>query len=357
MRDRALIVCSFLIGMMISFLGWPPDKISGELQDETEVPHVLVGPKICRELMSERMDNPQAAAVVRVLETASVGNDEILLEHVACILGESELVDQLRHTYLGSAPILGNERVLTVAVIPLRLRQAGMATDGIELHGTENGTFTVKRLADVVSGEHIAAAVRDALLAGTSPGTEVTVTVEETEVVHVPAGADVEIEVNQLPALWHGTSTVPVNIWVDGARYKTIRVRAQVEIYTWALVASTSIARGEHLDIHNTELQKVPLQSHIRPVTSIDERGLRATRAIREGALIEERFVEPIPDAPKGHLVVILAETAGVSVSALGEVLRDGNIGDLLPVRNLASGNQVYGRLIGPDHVLVQVLH
>lgn len=356
MRDRALIVCSFLIGFLISFLGWPPNKTSGELQDQTEVPHVLVGPEICREVVPEETAESRAAAVVRILESAVVEGDDIRLEHVACIWGEPELVERLRHVYLGSAPLLGNERVLTAAVIPLRFRQAGIATDGVELQSTENGIFTVKRLAEVVAGEQIAAAVRDALLAAAPPGTEATVIVEETEIVHVPVGADVEIEVNQLPALWHGTSTISVNIWVDGTRYKTIRVRAHVELYTWALVASQSIARGETLGVHNTELQKIPLQSHLRPVTSIDERGLRATRAIREGAIIEERFVEPVPDALKGHRVLIMAQTAGVTVSALGELLRDGYVGDLLPVRNLASGAQVYGRLIGPDQVQVEVL-
>lgn len=357
MRNRALIVCSFLIGFLISFLVWPPNKTSGELQDSTEVPHVLVGPNICRDVLSERTDEPRAAAVVRVLEKAVVEGDDIRLEHVACISGEPELVERLRHVYLGSAPLLGNQRVLTAAVIPLRLRQAGIPTDGIELQATESGAFTVERLADVVSGEDIAAAVREALLATTPPGAEVHVVVEEAEVVHVPVGAAVELEVSQLPAVWHGSSNVSVNIRVDGTRYKTIRVRAHVELYTWALVASTSIARGEHLGDHNTELQKVPLQSHLRPVAFIDERGLRATRAIRQGALIEERFVEPVPDALKGHQVVIFAETAGVMVSALGELLRDGYVGDLLPVRNLASGAQVYGRLVGPDHVQVQVLY
>src|SRR5690625_1275215 len=112
MRDRALGVGSFLFGLLVSFLGSPPDQATGE-PHIAAVSHTVAGPEVCHtEPLPEPQPNSEPYAVIKMLEFATVAGDDIQLGHVACIWGEAQHVEALRETYIGTAPLLGAERVL-----------------------------------------------------------------------------------------------------------------------------------------------------------------------------------------------------------------------------------------------------
>lgn len=301
--------------------------------------------------------SPGAVAVVWLRPVSAVEGDTIFLGDVACIAGDEAVVAALRKVNVGSAPLVGNDRVMNVATVRLRLRQANIPPELVDLLADE-GTFVVRRATRTVSGEQIAEAVREQLTAAAPAGADVSVRVHEVDPVQVPEG-EVELRLQRPPSVWNGTTTVPLEVWSDGKLVRTVWVKVDLQVTVAVLAVTRRVERGETITPAIVDVVYVPYKAHVQYVPADLQRlidaPVRATRVIQSGTVLEDRFVEPLPDATKGSRVTLEASTAGVQVLVAGELLQDGNIGDTVQVRNVVSGARVYGRLVAPDRVVVAV--
>jgi len=115
------------------------------------------------------------------------------------------------------------------------------------------------------------------------------------------------------------------------------------------------VLKGETLGPHNTELRLIELGGTVQPADLSGERPLRANRVIQPGRIVEARFVELQPDAQKGSPVHVTLSKAGLYIQALGTLLTDGMLGELVTVRNVDSGRTFTGRLVSADRVVVEI--
>jgi len=81
--------------------------------------------------------------------------------------------------------------------------------------------------------------------------------------------------------------------------------------------------------------------------------GKRTRRAIGSKTVLRANLVEFPPLVRRGDVVVIIAETRGLRVTALGQVKKKGARGDRIPVINFESKKVLYARVVDSNTVRI----
>ncbi len=106
-----------------------------------------------------------------------------------------------------------------------------------------------------------------------------------------------------------------------------------------ALVASRAIAVGEVIDSSDTASREVVLSDVHGALLSpqVLTEGVKATRAIPEGEPVTRSMTDLTRSVHSGQQVVLRVNQGGLVVSAPGQALQDGAIGDSVAVENAES--------------------
>ena len=81
--------------------------------------------------------------------------------------------------------------------------------------------------------------------------------------------------------------------------------------------------------------------------------GKRTRRAIGSKTVLRANLVEFPPLVKRGDVVVIVAETNGLRITALGQVKKKGARGDRIPVVNFESKKVLYARVMDANTVKI----
>lgn len=284
---------------------------------------------------------------------AAVSGDTILLGEIARVESDDpELKRHLEALTVGRAALPGEIRHVNVGTLRLRMRQARLPERRIAIEA-EGETIAVSTKYQTLEADRLKAVVEEwyatttALPEGAALHLKVDVAAEVA-----PVGT-LAIDVALNAPRW-GNAAVPLEIRLDDRPYKRINasVEALIEQPVW--VTTRSFNRGETVGQGDVELVT---RLFSQPVAGPVDWNVpvRTTRYVREGAALTWDLVEPIPDVMKGDQVMVIAQKGGVVVQVPGEAMSDGWVGDRLAVRNLGSGNVVYGSLSDDGTVLVQV--
>lgn len=107
-----------------------------------------------------------AQAVVTLMEEAWVDTAAVLLGQIADIEGDPEVIEVLAQVDLGTAPIAGASRRLTIGQIEVRLRRAGINPRDLEFAGASEvlvfrGVSEVPKVEAEAGGYPVVVAARD----------------------------------------------------------------------------------------------------------------------------------------------------------------------------------------------------
>jgi flagella basal body P-ring formation protein FlgA len=292
-------------------------------------------------------DPPTTGQIVQVTlnPSATVRSQDILLRDVATLQAPDLSEDgaaRVLDTYVGSASVPGDTRVLTRAQILVRLRGAGFSREEIAFDGADK--VEVRREAQVVTGREIrdlaVQAVQEKL-----PWAPEDVTIEvvrEPSDLTVASGA---LEVRVVESFGYrgfgqglrsfSTVSVPVEILLDGQQARRLTVPIRVRAYATVAVAAVDIARGDLVSEDMIAMTRLDLSgSSGQMVTEPTELvGKRATRTIRAGQPIATGMVEEPPVVHRGDAVTIVSRLGAVVARSQGEATKDGRIGESIPVR------------------------
>ncbi len=262
---------------------------------------------------------------IRILEKVEIDDEKILLRDIAKIEGsDSLLVQKLSAIVVGRAPQPGNSRNLDGGTIKTRLKQNGIDLAGLILNIPPS--IVVSRSFIEVSPEQIKGLVSDyiskKLLSDNSNASIKRIQVSES--LRLPGGR-ITYEV-KAPRNRQMVGQIPfaVRFDVNGKLYK--RVWATVTIEVLAEVVITKKPLGRHKPITEDDimvlkmdLAKVPSDVITDPEAVL---GKRTKRAIGSKTVLRANLVEFPPLVKRGDVVVIVAETQGIRVTALGQVRR-----------------------------------
>ena len=153
-----------------------------------------------------------------------------------------------------------------------------------------------------------------------------------------------------------GHINVYLDILIDAANRKSVRIPFDVKLTTNVLIAKKNFTRGDPLAIEDFEGSTQTLdQARLAPVQATQVKKIRANRRISKGTVLTSNMVERIPKILSGKLVTIVANFNGVRVKSAGKALSDGFVGQEISVKNRQSNRTVVGIVMSTGDVQVAV--
>jgi flagella basal body P-ring formation protein FlgA len=136
---------------------------------------------------------------------------------------------------------------------------------------------------------------------------------------------------------------------------RRIGVTASLEQRVNVVVARRPLGRFKPIDAADVELRAVDVAG--LPADRIDDPevviGKRTRRALDSGTVLRPDLLEFPPLVKRGDRVRIIAESAGLRISAFGQVKQKGAQGELIPVVNLDSNKVIHARVV--DSMTVRI--
>lgn len=299
---------------------------------------------------------PAAEIAITLRPEAEVLGADIRLGEVAEIAcAETELRRRLEGLVIGKAPLPGRSRPITADYVRLRLRQLDIGVDRMVLGGAERIEVSMPGVA--VSEEQVRQIVTGFLKTSGIWGDA------EVKVAELTISADRTLPKGRAtyrvlpPRYMRSLGTVPLSVVfdVDGRFQKTIRATARVEALAPVVVAARPIGRLKPISTDDLKMEKMNLAELPTGVmTDADDIiGKRARRNIHAGDIIRPDLIEMPPLVKRGDMVVIVAESEGIKVTATGEVKSDGLRGEQVKVVNLDSNKRFSARVVDKKTVMV----
>lgn len=293
-------------------------------------------------------------AGIWIKSPVEIGKQVISLGDIATFTGMPEdMVESLSGMEVGKAPPPGQTRTLSLAIVRVRLRQAGHDPDSVKISGPV--TIMVSTRSAVVTGDEVTRAVEDYVKANMpwNPG-EAKISVSQgQDRILVPDG-DIEIQVEPLSTTkFLGTTSVRVKLFTDGEMCRTFHVRVRLDVAKEVVVAKRTIQRHEtisreDLALEICDLSNVPSDVAFDPLLVV---GMMAKHTIPAIRPITFGSIQCPPVIQRGDLVTLEAVSGGVIVVIPGEALESGALDDLIRVRNASSGTVVRARVIDSQRV------
>lgn len=295
---------------------------------------------------------------VRVFDRVEIDGDQVLLGAIARIDGnDAGRVRELQALVVGRAPLPGHSRVFDQAAIRMRLAQSGF--DPAEIDLQLPGEVQIRRGSVEIGREHleeiVAAYIRDQLR---DRGLE-RVQVKEirgVESMVLPKGRlSWQVTAPRNSPL---TGSVPlaVTLKVNDDFERRLNVTAVVEVRVKVVVSSRPLGRYKPIEESDILIREVDLTGLPADFISDPEAviGKRTRRAVDANAVLRPDLVELPPVVKRGDRVRIVAESAGMRISAAGEVKQKGCVGERIPVVNLDSNKVIYARVVDGQTVRIE---
>ena len=294
---------------------------------------------------------------IRGLEKAEINSDVIHLGHIAKIRGDDPaLVQRLKRIVIASAPLPGKSRHLNEGSIRLRLKQEKIDLSQIRL-AAPKGIEVIRGFVEVTK-EDIKRAVSDFIYASI-PWDREKVKIRNIRVrdnVILPKGK-ITYSVEPLKNTdFKGSVPLPLHFKVNGSFQKRILVTADIEVLAEVVVTKRPLRRHRRItedDIEIREKNLAGLPSNI--ILDYEEvLGKRAKRNIGANRVLRSDLIEFPPLVKRGDVVLIVAESSGLRITALGMVKqREGRRGERIRIENIDTKKSLYGRVLDSKTVKV----
>lgn len=153
-----------------------------------------------------------------------------------------------------------------------------------------------------------------------------------------------------------GLFSVIVTVTEDGKPVETGQVSLDIRRFAQVLVTQDNLTRRSLPKADKLALQRMDVTSlNEQAVQSIESiAGYRLKRNIGKGQILTFGAIEPIPDIEVGGDVTIVCHEGLLKITVPGEAIQSGSTGDLVKVRNRASGKILMARVVDDRTVAIQ---
>jgi len=296
-------------------------------------------------------------AVIDVFRQSEVNKDAIFLEDISRVTGDDPgLVQKLRGVEMGRSPLPGKSRTIDASHILVRLKQSGIDLSHVGLNVPDDAQ--VARGAERVSKERIEEVVL-AYIRQAMPLRNDNIRVNEIQFnneVILPKGVvTFSVESPENRGLF-GKVPLAVSIYVGGKFERKVWAVADIEVLKRVIVAKRPLGRYREITEDDVEVQEIDVAK--LPSNSLTEYGdilgKRTRKAIDVRTVLRSDMIEFPPLVKRGDVVMVLAESAGMRITAMGVVKeREGREGERILVENLDSKKGIYGQVVDSKTVRV----
>jgi flagella basal body P-ring formation protein FlgA len=154
-----------------------------------------------------------------------------------------------------------------------------------------------------------------------------------------------------------GKGSVPIQVSINGRRFRTIFPRLEVKVFQQVAVAKNRISRGTVANGGDVVLQRTPISGmNQAPLTNlVTVLGAEATRDIPPGTVLTAQMFR-LPNVVKtGDMVSIVLTSGDLTIVYHGQARTAGAMGQLIKVINLESKREFTARVTGPNRVEIKL--
>jgi flagella basal body P-ring formation protein FlgA len=296
------------------------------------------------------------ALTVTFTKEAEVTASHITLADVAAFGEDSALAKALASKHIAFAPKAGaNITVTKKSIKDKLLRQIPENTD-VTWEGASS--ILVTRLGIPIGPQEIEAVITEYLLQKKDelPSADFSFVPRELPLPFMlPTG---ELAIDVIPANPNviGSRRFTLIYKVDGKIVKNISIRGKLKAMAPVAILTQNVNRGSILHPNMVQLQTKDLGKLRNPSTNLREvLGKKLTRSLRAGAVLDMSSIEFPPVIRKGQLVKILFNNNGLQLSAKGIASMNGKQDQIIRVINTGSQKTIYGKVLSPGIVEVQI--
>lgn len=286
---------------------------------------------------------------------------EIFLGDVAFISGGDALLrEKIQNISLGASPLPGNPRLLTRQSLLLRLEREGIDSSLIHVEAPD-------RMEVISQFPLLRESYLEEFLTGILEGDLLALEMGYLEIKYLQGASNIYIPEGELQlhltrelgdkGRYLGQTTIPMEIFVDGERWRQIYPRFSVEIMSYVPVLTKALKRNDIITSNLVEFKLMGL-SKLPADTLFHEEdllGMRLRRNLEKGDFLRSSFLEEVPLVERGDKVKIILILGSIRLSLIGEARGTGVFGDTIVVRNLDSNNLLNCQIIGPGLVQIEI--
>jgi len=154
-----------------------------------------------------------------------------------------------------------------------------------------------------------------------------------------------------------GTVPVKVTVVLNDGQTIPYTATARVRIWSDAVVAARRLKRHQTLDEDDVRVERREVTNTVDGyfTTAGEVAGMRSTRVTSSGRLLALSSVETIPLVSRGSNVSVTIVIGAVAITSRGKALEDGDLGNLIDVRDSATGKRIIGEVSGENAVVLHV--
>ncbi len=300
---------------------------------------------------------PESTITVALPAEATVSGSEMTLGEIAVITGELEgEVQDVKDFALGYAPSPGYSRVIQSWRVE---QQLAKEFPSLQISFTGKDTCRVWPRTAVISPRELVAAARKSL-EGQEFGRDLEVSFRgELASETVPAGHFSRSVVGK-PARGVASSgkvNVPVEILIDGEKYRTVWVTFDVTLYAELPVLRRAIPLGGRIKTSDVVMRRIEVSAGntkdiLQPSMLV---GAIARRALANGQPVSARDVEREVAVKEGETVALEVSNGLVLVNTKVIALSSGFVGEVIPVRTLSTGKELTAIVTEAGHLKLRL--
>lgn len=285
---------------------------------------------------------------VTLPDEIQVRGAEMTLGEIATIDGEDlAAVARLKEYSLGYAPSPGYSRV----VQRWKLEQ-GVQREfpGVQIDFEGKAACRIWPSVTKIPKAELETAAHDALVA-VFEGADVEIHLAaELHDETVPVGLQSRALVAEptTTAIKPGTWAVPVKVLIDGMPYRTVWTSFRVDLYGVVPVLNRDVPAGGEIQLSDVVMQRAPIDTaaSLRPLDGSKLTGAKARRLLRAGMPVGEADVIRRLAVSRGETVTLVVNNGLVKVCTEVVALRDGYVGDLIPVQTFGRGKELTAKAV-----------
>jgi len=291
------------------------------------------------------------SVTITVPVEAKVKGTEIELGEVAQVTGlDGELVSKVRAFELGYAPAPGFSRLMTAERIRADLARA---LPGVEIRVTGERACRVWPQVEQLDAKEIEDAARAELLQAFAEK-EATFTLKDPiGVIPLPVGDRSRAIVARKPSgeLRSGIVGVPVELLVDGTRYRTVWTSWRVEVWETRDVLRRPVRAGEELAPEHFERQRVRVGDaaelpRVEPGQAI---GAVAKHDLAAGNAVSSFDLSRPLAVTKGTTLYLRVRKGAIEARVAAVALDSGSVGQKIQVQAVESRQVLHATVTGRD--------
>lgn len=172
----------------------------------------------------------------------------------------------------------------------------------------------------------------------------------------VPAGKREYRPLSLQHSKYLGRKTFKLAVLIDGKESGTIRLSGDLHLYGEVACTTRTVDRNQTLSQNDITMVRRDISllgnDLVHQLTAAI--GKRISTSLQPGDIIRASYLDEPPLVKRGDMVTIVAQTAGLRVTAPGKAKKTGARGEVIRVKNLMSRKYIFAKVIAAGVVQVK---